>query len=123
MKLRESYSSNGREIEWLRNEIRRLQQILQAHDIEFDSQGQHAASTVGSVSGASNGAPSTGLTIPSPVPHMATLPNGFDQQRHQNGNMTIPRQMPNTGIDYDQVGINFVLAYDNPISPRTTTNA
>jgi hypothetical protein len=119
LRLKEVFTDAARERDAFAEENRRLKEILMAHGISYDlsspSSGlQHVGSSyggssTGSVSGGYTN--STGYTSPpsargqgslSAPPGQANLSLSPQQTQQQN----------NCGLDYDQLGIDFVLAYD-----------
>ena len=104
-------------------ENRRLKELLMAHGISFDTlspanglagfNSSYGGSSTGSVSGYNSGTQSTGYTSP------PTLGQGHRGSMSQvDMNMPIQQQpqqvsQMNTGLDYDQIGIDFVLTYDH----------
>lgn len=122
LRLKETFQNTARERDAVADENRRLKEILIAHGISFDfsspgtggfggvGSSTYGGSSTGSVSGSYGpGSNSTGYTSspnmpnhpPPPVPGGAHL---AQQQQHL--------QQPNSMLDYDQVGIDFVLTYD-----------
>jgi len=125
LRLKETFASTTRERDAFAEENRRLKELLMAHGIAFDLSSppnnsmSHVSSSTygssnGSVSGYGAGSASTGYTSPPSFQHrgsishdsMGQAPMGLQQQQvHQSG----PQQ---NGLDYDQIGIDFVLTYD-----------
>ncbi|KAB2577783.1 Basic-leucine zipper (bZIP) transcription factor [Lasiodiplodia theobromae] len=125
LRLKELFSHTARERDAVAEENRRLKELLAAHGIAFDSNSPASAfqqmagssyggSSRGSVSGSYHaGTASTGYT--SPPPSMPARPApGLPMQG-------IPPQQPHgqlqpaqTGMDYDQIGIDFVLTLEKP---------
>ena len=110
IRLKESFSSVTKERDAFADENRRLKELLMAHGIAFDTiavangrsgmNSSYGASSAGSVSGYNTGSNSTGYTSP------PTMNLPIQSQ---------PQQVPqmNSGLDYDQIGIDFVLTYDH----------
>lgn len=118
LRLKEVYTNTTRERDLFAEENRRLKDILMAHGISFDlspgvpsfnrmDSSTYGGSSTGSVSGYNPGTASTGLTSP------PRLPSGGPGQGQPPSGQTLSQQRPNTGLDYDQVGIDFVLTYDH----------
>ena len=115
LRLKDSFASTTRERDTFAEENRRLKELLMAHGINFELVGPnngiggstYGGSSSGSISGYGPGTNSTGYTSPPTMPHRGSLGgheiSGLPQQ---------PRQQPNGGMDYDQIGIDFVLTYD-----------
>lgn len=106
IKLRDAYKMNTSEIQALKAEIARLHALLVANGIEDIGS---PSTNSGSVSGGSYGPPSTGVSMPSPGPQG---PQGFYANQQPNGGDFNMPQAPATGLNYDNIGIDFVLAYD-----------
>jgi hypothetical protein len=119
LRLKDSFATTARERDAFAEENRRLKELLMAHGITYDlsSPGnngiQHVGgsayggSSSGSVSGGYGpGSHSTGYTSPSSQPRGSLSgPVGQSISPQQS-------QQPNGGMDYDQLGIDFVLTYD-----------
>lgn len=116
LRLKDSFASTTRERDAFAQENRRLKELLMAHGISFDlasssngiGSSTYGGSSSGSVSGYA-GTISTGYTSPPSMPHLGSLGNhevSSVPQQHQQ------QQRPNGGLDYDQIGIDFVLTYD-----------
>lgn len=127
IRLKDTFASTSRERDAFAEENRRLKELLMAHGISFDlstppmngiAQLQQAAaygSSSGSVSGYGPGSASTGYTSPpQSLQHRGSISheNLGQQPLHmqQPGQQTSPHQQ--NGLDYDQIGIDFVLTYD-----------
>jgi len=127
LRLKEVYGSTSRERDNLAEENRKLKELLAAHGICYDPSKpgpptlMHSDSSFGgsgslSPTISSNYNPasaSTSLTSPPSMPGRAPPPvpgiEGNQQQLVQSM-QTQPSQ--NQGLDYDQIGIDFVLTYD-----------
>jgi len=112
------------EINYLKSEITRLHELLVSNGIPIGtdvSTPYTQPSMSGSVSGHSYGPASTTITVPSPVPQMPmqlqspqgyqypNQPNGNNPTHYYNGqNGMVP--IPANGLDYNSIGIDFVLA-------------
>ncbi len=126
IRLKDTFAATSRERDAFAEENRRLKEILMAHGISFDHStpplNGMAAPTGNSAYGSSTGngsaygpgSASTGFTSPpqsfqrrQSIPHdKMGQPIGAPQQ----GQQSSPHQQG--GLDYDQVGIDFVLTYD-----------
>ncbi|KAF3001248.1 hypothetical protein E8E13_003258 [Curvularia kusanoi] len=123
LRLKETFGTTTRERDQFAEENRRLRELLMAHGIAFDSiaspsnglsvnLASSAYSSTGSVSGYGPGSVSTGYTSP-PSVHQRNgsisqdmmMPSGMHTQAMQ------PSQQV-SGLDYDQIGVDFVLTYD-----------
>ena len=122
IRLKDTFATTSRERDAYAEENRRLRELLMAHGISFDlstrpsnGMGQVGSSTygssTGSVSGYGPGSASTGYT--SPPTRGSASHDGMSgssltlQQQAQQPNHHQPQ-----GLDYDQIGIDFVLTYD-----------
>ncbi|KAK4988062.1 hypothetical protein LTR50_004178 [Elasticomyces elasticus] len=119
LRLKETFGCTAKERDAIAEENRRLKELLAAHGITYDSASPHnsfqrvgssyGGSSSGSISGsyrpASN---STGLTPP-PLLSQSHQQQHLQLQPTQRQNMA---QLPLNNIDYDQIGIDFVLTYD-----------
>lgn len=112
LRLKESYSHVTRQRDDVAEENRQLRELLQQHgiatqgiearDATFRGTDHNTTSTPSlSTSYAESGAGSQGFGSP-----VATL-NQYNQSQTQGG-----PPVRQTGVDYDQVGIDFVLTYD-----------
>lgn len=114
--MKELYANTTRERDVAVSDNQRLRDILKVHGIHFDmatpsaSYGTTMPSYTGSVSGSASGSfgrqdsNTTGFS-PSPI-HSRQSPHQM-----QTGSAS---QIPNNrGLDMDQLGIDFVLAYDS----------
>ncbi|OAL07470.1 hypothetical protein IQ06DRAFT_208869 [Phaeosphaeriaceae sp. SRC1lsM3a] len=125
LRLKETFSTTSRERDAFAEENRRLKELLMAHGIAFDlstppnngmshvsSSGYGSSS--GSVSGYGPGSASTGYTSPPSFHHRGSLSHDMTQQQ-----MNLQRQphqsaQQQNGLDYDQIGIDFVLTLERP---------
>lgn len=119
LRIKESFSSVSKERDAFAEENRRLKEVLMAHGIAFDSlsppngipafNSSYGGSSTGSVSGYNAGTNSTGYTSP-PTVHRGSISQDVNMPINQQ-----PQQVPqmNSGLDYDQIGIDFVLTYDH----------
>lgn len=140
LRLKETFQQTTQQRDAYAAEIRRLQDILRAHGIQFDSgigsPGQNFGQVDSSYDNSNRslsgsygpGTVSTGFTSPPAMPSRPPpgLPN--QQQIVPPGGASAPGQEydssqmqqpgPSNGLDYDQIGIDFVLTYDK--SPYLT---
>lgn len=121
LRLKDVFSNTSRERDAFAEENRRLKELLMAHGISYDlsspsntgmppvGSSTYGGSSSGSVSGGYGpGSNSTGYTSP---PTMTNLPRG--SLSGPAGQAISPQQVqqPNGGLDYDQLGVDFVLTY------------
>ncbi|GME26934.1 Basic-leucine zipper (bZIP) transcription factor [Neofusicoccum parvum] len=123
LRLKDVFGTTARERDAIAEENRRLKELLAAHGIAFDSNSpiggfQHMAgssyggSSRGSVSGSYHaGTASTGYTSPPPSMPSRPAPGLPMQGMPQPHGQLQPAQ---TGLDYDQIGIDFVLTLEKP---------
>jgi hypothetical protein len=128
LRLKETFATTSRERDTFAEENRRLKELLMAHGIAFDLSTpphngmSHVSSSTysssnGSVSGYGPGSASTGYTSPPSFQHRGSIshdgmgqpPMTLQQQQQQQAHQSGP---PQNGLDYDQIGIDFVLTYD-----------
>jgi len=123
MKLKELFGTTNKERDQAIMESRRLKDILTAHGIPFEyhtpatsynaSMPSYTGSSGGSVAGAyRQDSQTTAAMSPSPIhshPSQSQTPGMGHQQS--------AAQAPRGGMDYDQLGIDFVLAYDSQGRP------
>jgi len=126
LRLKEVFSGSTRERESVLEENRRLRELLAAHGIAYDfsaspvkfqrPNSSYGPSSSGSISGSyATGSDSTGFSPPPPVPGQVRgqlSPPGGPPPNHPMRNMA---QLPNNRLDYDQIGIDFVLTYDSQV--------
>jgi hypothetical protein len=121
LRLKESFTSTSRERDAFAEENRRLKELLLAHGISFDMTGslnglpQMGSSTYGSsngsVSGYGPGSSSTGYTSPQSVQHQRSISqDGMMQPQLMQQSQPILQH--SNGLDYDSIGVDFVLTYD-----------
>jgi hypothetical protein len=119
LRLKETFASTSRERDAFAEENRRLKELLMAHGIAFDISSPsnngiaHMGSSMygsssGSVSGYGSGSASTGYTSPPSFQHRGSISQDMSHRHrsHQTGAQL------DGGLDYDQIGIDFVLTYD-----------
>ncbi|KAF2681840.1 hypothetical protein K458DRAFT_420221 [Lentithecium fluviatile CBS 122367] len=121
LRLKESFATTTKERDAFAEENRRLKELLMAHGIQFDlsSPGNNAmaqfgnssygGSSSGSVSGGyGTGTNSTGYTSPPTMAHRGSISHDMPLNQSQQA------PHPNSGMDYDQIGIDFVLTLERP---------
>ena len=125
IRLKDTFAATSHERDAFAEENRRLRELLMAHGISFDLSsrpsnglGQVGSSTygssTGSVSGYGQGSASTVYT--SPPTRGSTSHDGMTHQsmalQQQQQQAQQPSHHQPQGMDYDQIGIDFVLTYD-----------
>ncbi|KAF1986097.1 hypothetical protein K402DRAFT_412819 [Aulographum hederae CBS 113979] len=124
LRLKETFATTARERDAIAEENRRLKELLAAHGIHYDlsspSMMRMGGSFAGSTSGASQYDPSSGSTgytsppsvggssMPHPLPHLDGDPKHGIPQATQHS------QLGDNGLNYDNIGIDFVLALERP---------
>lgn len=119
LRLKESFASAAKERDAFAEENRRLRDLLMAHGISVDlsssnnngiaqfASSQYGGSSTGSVSGGYGASSnSTGYTSPPTMAHRGSISHDVPINQSQQA------PQPNGGMDYDQIGIDFVLTYD-----------
>ncbi|KAJ4296230.1 hypothetical protein N0V90_006275 [Kalmusia sp. IMI 367209] len=122
LRLKDSFASVSKERDAFADENRRLKELLMAHGITFDTlisptngmqafNSSYGGSSSGSVSGGYGTGTSTGYTSPPTVGHRGSMSQDVPLNQQQ-----VPQQVPqlNSGLDYDQIGIDFVLTLERP---------
>ena len=121
LRLKDSFTSASKERDAFAEENRRLKELLMAHGISFDfaspnglaqiAGSTYGGSSTGSVSGGYGpGSNSTGYTSPPTVG--SNTRGSFSGPAGQAMTPQQTVQQTNGGLDYDQIGIDFVLTYD-----------
>lgn len=115
LRLKELYGSSVSDRDAVVNENKRLKELLLAHGIPLDSlqslpamRGMPASyngSSSGSISGSYRQDSSTAGFSPPPLRSQDSKP------------MASASQLPTQHLDYDQIGIDFVLTYDSQGRP------
>lgn len=137
LRLKEMFTTTTKERDAVAEENRRLKELLASHGISYDfasnpvtfsredSSGYGPSSGGGSQSGSYYNSHSESTSTSFSPPHnqaqrpLQPTPGGMNPAQ-------IPAQLPNNNLDYDQLGIDFVLAYDsqgNPILPNSVAGA
>lgn len=126
LRLKEVFGNTSRERDAYAEENRRLRELLAAHGISFDGltpsttgvptmPPSFGGSSTGSVSGFSR--QDTGSTGFSPPPLHSQTSSGAQQYGAPIPMQSMGRLPAANRIDYDQVGIDFVLTYDSQGQP------
>ena len=124
LRLKDLYAESTRERDRVQQENLRLKALLQQHGISYDfgdtpvkfqreSSAGYGPSSSGSISGSYQPAsestgfspPPNGMPVQMPVSHLQQHQGGMQQSQ-----MSMS-QLPSNQIDYDQTGVDFVLAY------------
>ena len=137
LRLKEIFAQTARERDHVQHENNRLKELLAQHGISYDFEDmpvkfQHSnsgydPSSSGSISGSyAPPSDSAGFSPPAPPPNGLPLAMPNDQMQPQStGAPMQPQplrhnmaQLPSTNLDYDQIGIDFVLTYDSQGRPH-----
>ncbi|XPS70877.1 hypothetical protein M3J09_003080 [Ascochyta lentis] len=124
LRLKETFGTTSRERDHYAEENRRLKELLMAHGIAFDSLasppnglphiGSSTYSSSGSVSGYGPGSASTGYTSPPSAHHRnGSISHDMMMQPSMHSQTLQPSPQVN-GLDYDQIGVDFVLTLERP---------
>ena len=128
LRLKEIFETTTKERDAFAEENRRLKELLAAHGIHYDiaspthqypsSSSQYGGSTTSLSGSHTRGSLSTGYTSPPsrnppPLPGSMQSPT-YDSASGQPVQQPFHPQQPRNphGLDYDQIGIDFVLTYD-----------
>ncbi|KAK5127204.1 hypothetical protein LTR85_008566 [Meristemomyces frigidus] len=122
LRLKEVFSNATRERDAVAEENRRLKELLAAHGIRYDfasapikfqrENSGYMPSSSGSISGSyapGSGSDSANFSPPPLIPGQA--PNGLPPHQPHMQSMA---QLPNNSLDYDSIGIDFVLTLERP---------
>ena len=127
LRLKEVFAENTRERDKIQQENVRLKALLAQHGISYDfgespvkfqrENSGYDPSSSGSISGSYQPASeSTGFSPPPSNGLTLQMPQG-QIQHNQNQMRTNMAQIPSNRLDYDQIGIDFVLTYDSQGRP------
>lgn len=124
LRLKEIFAGATKERDAVFEENQKLRDLLAAHGIQYDfsstpikfqrASSGYGVSSSGSVSGSY--APGSDSTDFSPPPLMPTQTHHVAQNRGSRSappHMQSMAQLPSNRLDYDQIGIDFVLTYDS----------
>ncbi|KAK5174122.1 uncharacterized protein LTR77_001202 [Saxophila tyrrhenica] len=129
LRLKDVYADSTRDRDKVMEENRRLRILLEQHGISYNfgespvkfqrENSGYGPSSSGSISGSyPPGSDSTGFSPPpssgQPMQISQQHPGGMQQQQRPMASMA---QLPNNQVDYDQIGIDFVLTYDSQGRP------
>ena len=132
LRLKETYAESTRERDRIQQENIRLKALLQQHGISYDfgdtpvkfqrENSAYGVSSSGSISGSYQPASeSSGISPPPPnglpmqmSPGQMSQHHGSFSQAQMGNNMA---QLPSSRVDYDSIGIDFVLTYDSQGRP------
>ncbi|KAK5148712.1 hypothetical protein LTR32_000070 [Rachicladosporium monterosium] len=122
LRLKEVFATATKERDAVNEENRKLRDLLAAHGIQYDStavpikfqreESGYGPSSSGSISGSY--APGSDSTDFSPPPLAPAHPNGNGVSRNAPSHMQSMAQLPSGRLDYDQIGIDFVLTLERP---------
>jgi len=125
LRLKETFSNTTRERDAVVEENQRLRDLLAAHGISYDfgnspikfqrANSSYGPSSSGSISGSyAPGSDSTSYSPPS-LPRQSSGPMAPPSAPPPLPNQPTRNmaQLPNNRLDYDQIGIDFVLTYDS----------
>ncbi|GAB7347918.1 hypothetical protein MBLNU459_g5435t3 [Dothideomycetes sp. NU459] len=122
LRLKELYGNSARDRDAIATENQKLKELLAAHGIAFDSLTPNASfngmpvsyngSSSGSISGSYRHESNTSGFSP-PAPHSHNQMSAQSAAAHH----MAAGQLPNNRLDYDQIGIDFVLTYDSQGQP------
>lgn len=134
LRLKELYDQSARDREHVTEENHALKELLKAHGIPFDpnilnipynsANSQYGGSSTSVTNSQTRGSFSTGVTSPtrtgpSSIPNQSNMgsPPGSDGAMMHSHSAPPQGYRPNPqqpGVDYDQVGIDFVLTLEKP---------
>lgn len=133
LRLKDTFAETARERDKVLHENSRLKALLAQHGISYDfgdspvkfqrENSGYGPSSSGSISGSYHQGSESSNFSPPPLPNGLPLamPNG--QMQPNNGTMQNGRtrsnmaQLPSNRVDYDQIGVDFVLTYDSQGRP------
>ncbi|KAI9694424.1 MAG: hypothetical protein M1822_000040 [Bathelium mastoideum] len=115
LRLKEVFSSTARERDAFAEENRKLRELLAANGIQFDLSSPAAAPRLASSYGGSSSGSISGSYPPGSAGFSPTPP-GRIQGQGQRAPVSQQNlaQIPQGGLDYDQLGIDFVLTLERP---------
>lgn len=126
LRLKELFSNTSKERDAVVEENRKLREVLAAHGIQYDvgpvplllkrsenagSYGSGGPSSSGSISGSYGPDTESSGFSPSAPPSSGMAVAGQSTTGHGANGQSMA-QLPNNNLDYDQIGIDFVLTYD-----------
>ena len=123
LRLKEVFSTTSKERDAVAEENRQLRELLATHGIQYDfgtapikfqhERSSYGPSSSGSISGSyAPGSESSDPRDFSPPPPMTTQHSSMEDASRQSSQMQSMAQLPSSRLDYDQIGIDFVLTYD-----------
>lgn len=130
LRLKEMFKTTTKERDAIAEENRKLKELLASHGISYDfasnpltfsreDSSAYGTNSGGSVSGSYHPRSESTSTSFSP-PH---IPGQMPLQQGRGNASQNLAQLPNNNLNYDQIGIDFVLTYDsqgNPIFPDSS---
>ena len=111
--LKETFGTTTRERDAYKEECRKLREILAAHGIKVPS--MQALPSPTNPQPSSSGSFSGSYAPPSSATSHSPPPGNQIQHLSASGQGPVPMPPPANNTDYDQVGIDFVLAYDHRV--------
>lgn len=128
LRLKETCANSQRERDAIAEENRRLRELLSAHGIHYDftatpiqfhrEESGYGPSSSGSISGSyAPGSDSSAFTPPPPPVPPGMAPNATPTAAPSGPPVQSMAQLPNNQLDYDAIGIDFVLTYDSQGRP------
>lgn len=123
LRLKEIFGNSTRDRDAVMAENQKLKELLAAHGITFDSLTPNASfrggvpvsyngSSSGSISGSYQHESNTSGFSPPPLRSQESMAGQSGAPHHMTAG-----QLPNNRLDYDQIGIDFVLTYDSQGQP------
>lgn len=126
LRIKELYGNTTRDRDSIAVENQKLKELLAAHGIPYDNitpgsgmQGIQSQSFNGSSSGSMSGSylPDTNTSGFSPPPLRSHESSMTSSQTPGPQHSMVSGQLSNNRLDYDQIGIDFVLTYDTHGQP------
>jgi hypothetical protein len=125
LRLKEMFTTTTKERDSIAEENRRLKELLASHGISYDFAAVPMKFSREDTGSSSYGHSTGGSTAGSYQPRSESTSTNLSPPQHghgqiplqQNTTMNQPMPLPNNNYDYDQIGIDFVLAYDSQGNP------
>lgn len=129
LRLKEVFTQTTRERDAVAEENRKLRELLSQHGIYYDfgttpikfqrENSAYGPSSSGSISGSYRGTSESNSNSFSPPPPNVAMSQAQAQNMSavQANQMRSMAQLPSNRLDYDSIGIDFVLTYDSPGNP------
>ena len=114
LRLKEVFANTAKERDAYAEENRKLKELLVANGIQFELNSPQGIPRLASSYGGSSSGSLSGSYAPGSAGFSPTPPGGVLGQRAPVSQQNLA-QIPHGGLDYDQLGIDFVLTYgDHP---------